>query len=99
MRWRQSIAKGSVTDYIGDAGSMPVNEAVRELWRKYIDDGAPINTDVGWDHLRVETWLDSGRIILFPAARLASAIHALCALTHIRKAAHKDGRLRYRWRP
>lgn len=67
MRWEVSDAKSSGTDYIGYAETMPVAGAVRELWRKYLEDAAPINADIEWDHLRAELWLDSGRIILYPA--------------------------------
>lgn len=66
MRWKISSAKGSGTDYVGDAEATPITEALCDLWRKYIEDAAPMNAAAPWDHLRVEIWLDSGRVILFP---------------------------------
>jgi hypothetical protein len=67
MHWRVSNAKNGGTDYIGDAQTLSVSQAAQELWRKYIEDAAPKNKEVTWDYLRIEVWLDSGRIILFPA--------------------------------
>ncbi len=67
MRWRTGRAKDCGADYIGDAETIPVRDAARELWEKYLADASPQNIEIGWDHLRVELWLDSGRIILFPA--------------------------------
>ncbi len=67
MHWRFSTSKSSGLDYIGDAEASPVPEAVQELWRKYVEDASPKNAEIAWDHLRVELWLDSGRIILYPA--------------------------------
>jgi hypothetical protein len=66
MRW-EIHPKGSTIGYAGHAETVPITESVHELWRKYIDDAAPKNAETAWDHLRVELWLDSGRIILFPA--------------------------------
>ena len=67
MIWKISEAKGSGTDYIGYAQATPISAATKELWLKYLKDAAPLNAGVSWDHLRVEIWLDSGRIILFPS--------------------------------
>jgi len=67
MRW-EIHPKGSTIGYAGYAERTPVTEAVSELWLKYIDEVAPKNTEVKWDHLRAEICLDSGRVILFPAA-------------------------------
>ena len=64
MKW-ETDSKGSPINYIGHARTSPLTEVVQELWREYLDD-APINANVVWDHLRVEIWLDSGRVILFP---------------------------------
>lgn len=68
MHWKMSGAKNAAFDYIGDAEALPLKAAVYELWKKYTEDCAPKNMSVMWDYLRVELWLDSGRIILFPAA-------------------------------
>jgi len=65
MRWEVNL-KGSTISYTGYAENTPVTEAVFKLWQKYIQDVAPKNADVVWDHLRVELWMDSGRVILFP---------------------------------
>ena len=67
MHWKISEAKGSGVDYVGDAGKASLKEAFRELWEKYVRDAMPLNACVVWDHVRVELWLDSGRVILFPA--------------------------------
>lgn len=67
MHWRVSNTKNRGADYIGDAEKSPINQAAQELWRKYIEDAASKNKEISWDHLRVEVWLDSGRIILYPA--------------------------------
>lgn len=67
MRW-VIHPKGSTIGYAGYAESTPVTGAVSELWRKYIEEAAPKNAEIKWDHLRAEIWLDSGRVILFPAA-------------------------------
>ncbi|MGN6553763.1 MAG: hypothetical protein ACTHLW_08585 [Verrucomicrobiota bacterium] len=65
MIWKTDD-KDPPVNYIGDAETATVTEALRELWRKYIEEAAPINEEIRWDHLRVEIWLDSGRIIVFP---------------------------------
>jgi hypothetical protein len=67
MIWKIGEAKGSGIDYIGYAQTTPISAATREHWLKYLKDAAPLNADVSSDHLRVEIWLDSGRIILFPS--------------------------------
>jgi hypothetical protein len=69
MRWKISDAKGSGTDYIGYAETTPLTEAMRDLWRKYLKDAAPLNADVAWDYLGVYIYLDSGRVILFPVVQ------------------------------
>jgi hypothetical protein len=66
VRWKFSRAKGSGVDDVGYAESTSLSVAAYELWRKYAQDAAPLNADIVWDYLRVEIWLDSGRIILFP---------------------------------
>jgi hypothetical protein len=70
MEWKISNAKGSGTDYLGHAGTASFADAAPELWRKFLEASAPLNADLSWDHLRVEIWLDSGRVILFPATAL-----------------------------
>lgn len=67
--WRISEAKGSGMSYVGDARGIPLEQAFQELWCKYSNDAAPLNAETSWDHLRIELWLDSGRVILFPAKR------------------------------
>jgi len=62
MNWQISNAKDAFINYLGDAGAVPVSEAVAELWRKYLAEAAPKNAGMAWDHLQVELWLDSGRI-------------------------------------
>lgn len=66
MRW-EVHSKDSTTGYVGHAETTPLAEAVEELWRKYVAVAASKNAETNWDHLRVEIWLDSGRVILFPA--------------------------------
>jgi hypothetical protein len=66
MRW-EIHPKGSTIGYAGYAEKTPLTEAVRELWRKYLEEAASKNARMEWDHLRAEIWLDSGRVILFPA--------------------------------
>lgn len=65
MRWGIH-PKGSTVGYAGYAENIVYTQAVFELWEKYLEDAAPANAEVAWDHLRVEMWLDSGRVILFP---------------------------------
>jgi hypothetical protein len=67
MHWETSSAKGSGINYIGNAESNLLPDAMRGLWIKYLADAAPVNANIVWDHLRVELWIDSGRIIIFPA--------------------------------
>ena len=65
MRW-EIHPKGSAVGYAGYAENILFDQAAFELWQKYCEDVAPANATVTWDHLRVEMWLDSGRVILFP---------------------------------
>jgi hypothetical protein len=62
MRW-ETHAKGEPVDYVGYAENTTMTEAVSLLWKKFVEDAAPKNAEMAWDHLRVEVWLDSGRII------------------------------------
>src|SRR5690348_8301136 len=65
MVWKSNQSK-SGEDYIGNAET--ASEAAKEMWPKFITDVLPKNLGIAWDHIRVELWLDSGRIIFFPAA-------------------------------
>ena len=82
MRW-ETDENGLPVDYIGDAESTPVTEAMRELWRKYIEDAAPKNADLAWNYLGVYIYLDSGRVILFPvvSASRHRVEKAMCQIT------------------
>lgn len=47
---------------------VPLKKSIEELCAKVISGLIPKNEDVNWDHLRVEIWGDSGRVIVFPAS-------------------------------
>lgn len=66
MQWNIH-SNGSTVGYSGYAEGTALVAAAVELWRKYVEDAAPKNAEIAWDHLRVEIWLDSGRVILFPS--------------------------------
>ncbi len=54
------------------ASKHSVDEAMLELCERIRIDVIPKNEKVDWDHLRVELWADSGRIIVFPSSITSS---------------------------
>jgi hypothetical protein len=70
MRWREVTAGYTVATVPVDES---VSDALVELCRQIRDGVIPINKEVQWDYLRFELWLDSGRIVVYPALTAAVA--------------------------
>ncbi len=68
VEWKtEKDTKNKVIFFTGIAHIGEFENGVIELWRKFFIDSLPLNKDINWDVIRVELWLDSGRIIIFPA--------------------------------
>ena len=46
----------------------PLGTSINQLCERIKSDLIPENEGVSWDHLRLEIWGDSGRILVFPAS-------------------------------
>ncbi len=64
MRWFD-IHGGFQTATIAFGES--IDDAMAEMFRLLKERTIPANSEVRWDHLRIELWPDSGRVIAFPA--------------------------------
>lgn len=65
MEWQYSTS-GDSTGRVPVGSSLP--ESLNQMCSHISSDVLPSNDKVEWDYLRVELWLDSGRIIVFPAS-------------------------------
>lgn len=50
-----------------------IEASLRDLWTKVSSELLPLHKEVPWDHMRIEIWGDSGRILLFPASSRESS--------------------------
>ncbi len=49
------------------ACDMPHDEAILDIFSKLADKVLPLRTGEEWDHIRMEFWADSGRVVVYPA--------------------------------
>jgi hypothetical protein len=66
MDWTKDSNKG--TEYFSStAEDISQLAAIRETLSFFTNTILPKNRDLGCDYVRIELWLDSGRLIIFPA--------------------------------
>lgn len=63
MEWEQ-FSDGY---WMSTVDNLPTADDMTEITRKIVVDVIPKHSNLEWDHLRVELWPDSGRVIVFPA--------------------------------
>lgn len=67
MKWEKSASAEPLV-FTAIASFTAIDECLEELWKFFVSEILPRNEGVNWDFVRVEIWLDSGRIIVFPAS-------------------------------
>ncbi|MBI2422017.1 MAG: hypothetical protein HYV27_04235 [Candidatus Hydrogenedentes bacterium] len=67
MNWEKDVGE-DFTFYTGEAKGVPPQIALVEMWRIVAAEILPENKSIDWDHLKIEFWADSGRIIVYPAS-------------------------------
>ena len=81
MQWSEHALGTSDELYTGVVKeSDDVDEALRELWRKFIRNVLPKHSPEEWTYAAVEFWADSGRVIVYPARDLERRERAVCQL-------------------
>lgn len=50
-----------------DATSISEIDALEEMWKVMLSNVLPLNAGVVWDYIRLEIWVDTGRVIVYPA--------------------------------
>lgn len=69
MFWKKYISGISTVLFVHiDDHKISVEETFTEMWKFMISDILPLNHDVEWDYIKLELWIDSGRVILYPTS-------------------------------
>lgn len=69
MNWKTHISGSSrIFSLEDDTQEMAIEDILKEVWVLLWSEMLPLNSDVVWDYIKIELWVDSGRIIAYPAS-------------------------------